>query len=294
MDAKKYIFFDIDGTLLDSDNMVPDSTKVALTKAQKNGHEIFINTGRCKNIVPDNILSLGFDGYICSTGCYVEYHDNIVQNAVFSKDQTKRVTDISKENNIAIVMSCANKCVIPTKDLPLYAELLSDGKIKAKDVIGVTDIESIDEIANIPFVQSISPVICDDNVDDYWENHKNICDFIYINSPFDTNTFQKLIGDDIHIEKASFKTPDDFTGEITLANYNKFKGIEVLLDHISANLDDAIAIGDGYNDIDMLINTKLSIAMGNSPKYIKEISNMVSDSIDNNGVFNALKKLQII
>ena len=39
------LFFDIDGTLWDYKNYIPESTKKAIKLAQQNGHKCFINTG---------------------------------------------------------------------------------------------------------------------------------------------------------------------------------------------------------------------------------------------------------
>ncbi len=45
------LFFDIDGTLLDEkEGIVPESTVRALHQAKKNGHLLFLCTGRCKTI----------------------------------------------------------------------------------------------------------------------------------------------------------------------------------------------------------------------------------------------------
>lgn len=59
-------------------------------------------------------------------------------------------------------------------------------------------------------------------------------------------------------------------------------------------MKDSIAIGDGFNDIKMLEGAALSIAMGNAPKEIKDISDYVTDDIYEDGVFNALKHFNLI
>lgn len=42
----KIVFFDIDGTLLNKDNVIPDSTKKAVKQLQENGIYVAIATGR--------------------------------------------------------------------------------------------------------------------------------------------------------------------------------------------------------------------------------------------------------
>ena len=56
MNNKKILFFDIDGTLLTPHPFkVPESTKLALTKAHENGHFLFITK---KQIIRPEMESL--------------------------------------------------------------------------------------------------------------------------------------------------------------------------------------------------------------------------------------------
>ena len=52
----KAIFFDIDGTLINFDGEFPESAKVALREAKKNGHKIFLCSGRSKCQIEDRVL----------------------------------------------------------------------------------------------------------------------------------------------------------------------------------------------------------------------------------------------
>ena len=36
------VFFDIDGTLWDKDNIIPESTKSGIQKLKENGHSVFL------------------------------------------------------------------------------------------------------------------------------------------------------------------------------------------------------------------------------------------------------------
>ena len=47
----KLVFFDIDGTLLDSEMQVPESTMQALHRLKENGHKIAICSGRPYSII---------------------------------------------------------------------------------------------------------------------------------------------------------------------------------------------------------------------------------------------------
>lgn len=77
---KKIIFFDIDGTIATEDErgFIPDSTRRAIAQARANGHLTFINSGRTIFNIGNNIRELGFDGYICGCGTYIEYNDEVL------------------------------------------------------------------------------------------------------------------------------------------------------------------------------------------------------------------------
>ena len=74
----KAIFFDIDGTILDGHNGIPESTQIALAKLREKGIKTIICTGRgYSETKPLNLK--GFDDYILLNGqiCYDD-KDNIV------------------------------------------------------------------------------------------------------------------------------------------------------------------------------------------------------------------------
>jgi HAD superfamily hydrolase (TIGR01484 family) len=70
----RYIFIDIDGTLLDHRTGIPESSFYAIRQARENGNKVFICTGRAKSEISSHILDIGFDGFVYSSGAVVEVH----------------------------------------------------------------------------------------------------------------------------------------------------------------------------------------------------------------------------
>ena len=64
----KYLFFDVDGTLLPFGRGVPDDTRAALAAAQENGNLIFLSTGRSPAEMDPRLGVISFDGGVCSGG----------------------------------------------------------------------------------------------------------------------------------------------------------------------------------------------------------------------------------
>ena len=67
--SKKYVFLDVDGTLVDFKSRVADSAVSALKQARNNGHKMIIATGRQKSqIYPWLLEKVQFDGIMASSG----------------------------------------------------------------------------------------------------------------------------------------------------------------------------------------------------------------------------------
>ena len=55
-----------------------------------------------------------------------------------------------------------------------------------------------------------------------------------------------------------------------------------------------MAFGDGGNDIQMLSHAGIGIAMGNASDEVKKVADFVTDSVDEDGVYKALKHFKVI
>lgn len=89
----KYIFLDVDGTLVNYNNELPGSAVEAIKKAQKNGHKILPLTGRSKAEMYDYILDIGFDGYIGGNGAYIEYEDDVISHKTLSLAEVTEIVN---------------------------------------------------------------------------------------------------------------------------------------------------------------------------------------------------------
>ena len=82
--------------------------------------------------------------------------------------------------------------------------------------------------------------------------------------------------------------------EIIDKSVSKATGIKVLLSHYGFGLDEAIAFGDNYNDVEMLELIPQSVVMANAPDRVKKIASAVTDSNEDGGIYTYLKKIGVI
>ena len=72
---------------------------------------------------------------------------------------------------------------------------------------------------------------------------------------------------------------------------NKAFGLEKLASELNIKPSEIAAIGDAANDIEMLEYAGLAIAMRNASEEVKAISDIVTETNENNGVIKAIDKL---
>ena len=99
----KIIFFDVDGTLLDYENKLPQSALKAIQQARANGHKVYICTGRSKAEVYDYIWDIGLDGMIGGNGSYVEHQGQVIMHQLITKRPMLSYSGLVKRKTFRIL-----------------------------------------------------------------------------------------------------------------------------------------------------------------------------------------------
>ena len=274
----KILFFDIDGTLVGFDGKMSESTKLALREARKNGHKIFLCTGRSYNQIYDFLLDFGFDGIVAAAGGYVEYQGKTIFHDVFGEKLVQNVLDKIENTETALIIQNKDSCVTKTEWGKTFEDIFTQqlGKENIKD----------------------NPTFAETKIDDcltgYAKKYKDMESIIYCNCPYTVEEFGKLLDEELEVTPSSFKDPDPYSGEITLKRVNKATGIQKALDELGGKQEDTIGFGDGANDIDMLRFVGVGVAMGNAQDCALEAADMITDDIREDGLYNAMIKLGLI
>ena len=69
---------------------------------------------------------------------------------------------------------------------------------------------------------------------------------------------------------------------------DKAKGILAVLEYYGWTQDNAMSLGDGNNDIEMLLFTGASVAVGGALPDVKAVADYVTDDIDKDGWAKAM------
>ena len=74
----------------------------------------------------------------------------------------------------------------------------------------------------------------------------------------------------------------------------KATGIAKVLEHYGIDKSETMAFGDGQNDVDMFSAVGTAVAMGNACRAAKEAADYITDPVDGDGIWNALKHFGVL
>lgn len=82
--------------------------------------------------------------------------------------------------------------------------------------------------------------------------------------------------------------------DINPRGVSKATGIRRICELMGISMEDAIAFGDDRNDLEMIAQAGVGVAMGNAIDQVKEAADYVTDFCENLGVVKALRHFKII
>lgn len=275
----KIIFLDADGTLLHHEGFIPQSALQACQLAQKNGHKIVLCTGRQKVEVYGDMLKLDYDGMITGSGAHVEVNHQLLEERTFSKEQLQILLEYMHKNDIDAIFETTEGLVgnqktydhldqmIQKQCRHLSPELFAKhGLVQVQHNLKVTDAILEYPVNKISFLESDI-------------SYQQIYDALH--RQFD-------------LVPATFAPFGKESGEISEKTITKATGMKSILNYFDRSAEDAIAIGDGFNDLCMFEVAKTSVAMGNAPIEVQKKADRITTSLDNNGIYNAFIVLGLI
>ena len=71
-------------------------------------------------------------------------------------------------------------------------------------------------------------------------------------------------------------------------------GVRSVLERLGIEPEEAVAFGDGENDLAMFESVGTSVAMGNAWDSVKERATLVNSHVDEDGIYRACERLGLI
>ncbi|OCN05762.1 hypothetical protein A4S06_07775 [Erysipelotrichaceae bacterium MTC7] len=272
---RKVVFIDVDGTLcLDDGHTVPESAQFACKQARKNGHKLFLCTGRSKPEIFDNILAVGFDGIIGAGGGFADVNQENLFHKQMQEADVRAVQAYFEERGILYYIE-SNEGLFGSHELQLHL-----AKLMCPD--------NLEKGLEAPFVKALQPF---SKAIDYASINK-ICFLDNVNHPL--QDVENRFEDVFEVLACTVPAFGKNSGELVIKGVNKATAIDQVLAHLGVSQKETIAIGDGKNDIEMFVYCNVGVAVGNADPKLKEVSDFVSSRHDEDGLYQAFAKLELI
>ncbi len=264
-------FLDVDGTILDHGKTVALSTIDAIRAARANGHLVFLSTGRAASDIHPAVREIGFDGVISNGGAYAVVGDETVLARTMPIDATNRLTAYFEEHSI------------------LHFLQTDHGVYASQRVHAVVDeMRRRWGIENDPGAAPRFRDLADLDLGD-------VAKAVFVSEDVGTVArAQGDLGDVFHVVPGSMPLPGGSNGEVGMRGVTKGSAILSVLDRLGRSADDAIGIGDSWNDIEMFEVCGVGIAMGNAEPALKEIADEVTTAVSADGVARAFERHGLI
>lgn len=272
----KLLVLDIDGTLLNSEDIVTPKVKDAISRARESGVEVALATGRRVGSTLDVVEEIGIALPIVTfNGALVwdTAREEAIHELAFSPSVMSRVIELCRHYRIAPVFlqgpGHGERIFVPAESerRPDYLDWFLDPRQSEVDEL------PYEELVNVPGVLTIDVFGPEQPLKDIWRDIAELEVQVY------------------DVGEVSIQTdPPNWALNVHMPGASKAAGVQVLALKLGCTMQDVVAVGDGYNDLPLLEAAGVGVAMGNARDDIKALADAVVTGHDDDGVAEAIER----
>lgn len=260
----KIVFFDMDGTLYQTEtNIIQASTLEAIKKLKEQGFLVCAATGMPLNQMNLILEQVQFDYMVLINGGYVlNRNQEIIFENPIDHDTTQELINWCHNNEHGLMLHFGDSSFIYEQFYPFY--------YFCKD----------HHVLNYLFYEEQRT---------YHKRHHVYNAVVRTN---DKESLESFINSKPLLRKDLIEVDENvFYFDVFNANNDKFVGINKVLELEGLSWDECICFGDSTNDLKMLEMAGMGVAMGNASDYVKSFANRSTTSVFEDGIANALNEI---
>jgi Cof subfamily protein (haloacid dehalogenase superfamily) len=248
---KKYIFFDIDGTLTSlKTGAFVESALESIQRLQDEGHFVAIATGRAYYKAKDAMKQAGIHHMVCNGGAGIVINDELVDNRPLDKEKALLIIKEARSKGYGVLVACDDSVDVYMKD-DLFIRQVGERKEPTNYILD----ENL-SFDDLPHIYKIYIAISE-------EEERNL-------QQLDLLGHMRFVKDYLMYQ-----------------HDEKHLGIKRMIQHVHGSLDDVVVFGDGENDMIMFQDQFYKIAMGNGYPDLLKKADEITDPPEENGIKNA-------
>ncbi|WP_088102695.1 HAD family hydrolase [Halalkalibacter urbisdiaboli] len=268
----RLLALNIDGTILRSNSRVSKQTKDAIDYVKEKGVYVTLATSRPFPAAKKIAKALKLDSHlITSNGAFIaEESEEPLFTRHISEETTLQVVEILEQYHCHVR--------ILSENYSIGNKVRQKSYLIAKMTIGVGDplfypITFVDSLCDYLMEEPVSP--------------------LKLQVQFFNEQEKRDALEEVRETVKGIRFFDSLPGrvEIVGSGISKARGLQTLGQHLGISLDEMVAIGSYNNDIEMISEVGLGVAMGNASDELKDAANWITRSNNQNGVSYMIREV---
>ena len=285
----KLVAIDLDGTMLNQYGIITEKTKKAISKAQEKGVEVMIASGRAITSVKRFSKEINSNKYFISGNGAITYdikNNKILYENILSKTKALKIIKICEENSIYYNVYTENGIIaknLSYNTLYYYKDNLTKPD---ENRTHINIVENVYDYFEQREEKILKIMICDE--------HKTVFNSI-VRKLKELSEIEVL--EVSHMSRKIIKQGTDeialeyFYTEVSAKDVDKWNALEEIIGFMNISKEEVVTIGDNANDLKMITNAGLGVAMGESAPYVKQSADIIAPTNDEDGVAIILNKI---
>lgn len=285
----KLVAIDLDGTMLNQYGIITEKTKKAISKAQEKGVEVMIASGRAITSVKRFSKEINSNKYFISGNGAITYdikNNKILYENILSKTKALKIIKICEENSIYYNVYTENGIIaknLSYNTLYYYKDNLTKPD---ENRTHINIVENVYDYFEQREEKILKIMICDE--------HKTVFNSI-VRKLKELSEIEVL--EVSHMSRKIIKQGTDeialeyFYTEVSAKDVDKWNALEEIIGLMNISKEEVVTIGDNANDLKMITNAGLGVAMGESAPYVKQSADIIAPTNDEDGVAIIFNKI---
>ena len=285
----KLVAIDLDGTMLNQYGIITEKTKKAISKAQEKGVEVMIASGRAITSVKRFSKEINSNKYFISGNGAITYdikNNKILYENILSKTKALKIIKICEENSIYYNVYTENGIIaknLSYNTLYYYKDNLTKPD---ENRTHINIVENVYDYFEQREEKILKIMICDE--------HKTVFNSI-VRKLKELSEIEVL--EVSHMSRKIIKQGTDeialeyFYTEVSAKDVDKWNALEEIIGLMNISKEEVVTIVDNANDLKMITNAGLGVAMGESAPYVKQSADIIAPTNDEDGVAIILNKI---
>ena len=286
---QKLVAIDLDGTMLNQYGIITEKTKKAISKAQEKGVEVMIASGRAITSVKRFSKEINSNKYFISGNGAITYdikNNKILYENILSKTKALKIIKICEENSIYYNVYTENGIIaknLSYNTLYYYKDNLTKPD---ENRTHINIVENVYDYFEQREEKILKIMICDE--------HKTVFNSI-VRKLKELSEIEVL--EVSHMSRKIIKQGTDeialeyFYTEVSAKDVDKWNALEEIIGLMNISKEEVVTIGDNANDLKMITNAGLGVAMGESAPYVKQSADIIAPTNDEDRVAIILNKI---